>query len=146
MATGRKEDEVRKKILFPSFLCTCLFLAEWVSGIDHLESNSSSLTDKESKVNTKFLSPRTMPALKAFHTWPVLSCPTRMLGMVSRSHFRPNFGKTVKFGFIRLRAHPLRDYSFLHTPRYKNTVCNLLHFGLLSSVSALLLKVNLAGP
>lgn len=121
-------------------------LAEWVSGIDHLESNSSSLTDKESKVNTKFLSPRTMPALKSFHTWPVLSCPTRMLGMVSRSHFRPNFGKRVKFGFIRLRAHPLRDYSFLHTPRYKNTVCNLLHFGLLSSVSALLLKVNLAGP
>lgn len=109
---GRKEDEVREKILFPSFLCTCLFLAEpllepeWVSGIDHLESNPSSLTDKESKVNNKFHSSRTMPALKSFHTWPVLFCPTGMLGMLPRSHFRPNFGKVSSLVSFILEPTP----------------------------------------
>lgn len=70
---GRRRSQ---KILFPSFLCPHLLLAEsllepeWVLGIDHLQSNSSSLTDKETKVNDKFHSSRVMLALKSFHTCP----------------------------------------------------------------------------
>lgn len=130
MATGRKEDKIRKSYFLlscaPICLAESLLGPEWASGLDYLQSNSSSLTDKETKVN-KFHGSRAIPALKSFHSWPCFLAPPHRQGGFPGAHLGSVLEEEASLVSFALEQTPER--LFLLTSRRENTGGNLLHFG-----------------